>query len=63
MMPKVERYFYKNKRKTQNNMGLTSDKQNHYLTSRVGGTPSHYKNKLVNLSIYLLIHLSTRIGL
>ncbi|GEM_PF-1679315 len=44
-------------------MGLTSDKQNHYLTSRVGGTPSHYKNKLVNLSIYLLIHLSTRIGL
>ena len=44
-------------------MGLTSDKLNHYLTSRVGGTPNHYRNKLVNLSVYLLIHLSARIEL
>ncbi len=44
-------------------MGLTSDKLNSYLTSKVEGTPNHYKNKLVSLSIYLLIHLSTRIGL
>ena len=34
-------------------MGLTSDKLNSYLTSKVGGTPNHYKNKLVSLSIYL----------
>ena len=33
-------------------MGLTSDKLNPYLTSRVGGTPNHYKNKLVNSSVY-----------
>ena len=44
-------------------MGLTSDKLNSYLTSKVGGTPNHYKNKLVNLSVYLLIHLSTRMEL
>ena len=40
MMPKVERYFYKNKRKTQNNMGLTSNKQNPHLTSKVEGIPN-----------------------
>ena len=38
----------------QNNISLTFDKLNPYLTSRVGGTPNHYKNKnkLVNLSVY-----------
>ena len=44
-------------------MGLTSDKLNSYLTSKVEGTPNHYKNKLVSLLIYLLIHLSARIEL
>ena len=34
-------------------MGLTSDKLNSYLTSKVEGTPNHYKNKLVSLLIYL----------
>ena len=41
----------------QNNISLTFDKLNPYLTSRVGGIPHHYKNKLVNSSVCLLIHL------
>ena len=44
-------------------MGLTSNKQNPHLTSKVGGTPHHYKNKLVNSSVCLLIHWSIFIEL
>ena len=38
-------------------MGLTSNKQNPHLTSRVEETPNYNKNKLVNSPVCLLIHL------
>ena len=38
-------------------MGLTSNKQNLHLTSRVEEKPNYNKNKLVNSSVCLLIHL------
>jgi len=38
-------------------MGLTSDKQNSYFTSKVEGIPNYNKNKLVNSPVCLLIHL------
>jgi len=44
-------------------MGLTSDKQNPHLTSKVEGTPNYNKNKLVNSSVCLLIHFSILIKL
>ena len=44
-------------------MGLTSNKQNAHLTSKVEGTSNYNKNKLVNSSVCLLIHLSSLIEL
>ena len=38
-------------------MCLTSNKQNPHLTSKVEETPNCNKNKLVNSSACLLIHL------
>ena len=38
-------------------MGLTSNKQNPHLTSKVEGIPNYNKNKLVNSPVCLLIRL------
>ncbi|EEX17162.1 hypothetical protein HMPREF0973_03033 [Prevotella veroralis F0319] len=44
-------------------MGLTSNKQNPHLTSKVEGIPNYNKNKLGNSSVCLLIHFSILIEL